>query len=90
MARAVLHLRGPLRRLAGGHAEHALTGATVLDLLAALERDYPALAGWIFDERKAMRRHLNVFVNGEPAGAETRIGEGDRVEVIPAISGGER
>ena len=67
-----------------------MAGATVLELLLALEGEHPPLAGWILDERKALRRHLNVFVNGEMAAAEAQIDDGDRVEVIPAISGGER
>jgi molybdopterin converting factor small subunit len=89
MPSAVLRLRGPLVPLAGGQAEHALEGATVQELLVSLERQYPPLAGWILDERKALRRHLNVFVNGELARAVAQIDDGDRLEVIPAISGGE-
>jgi sulfur-carrier protein len=87
---AVLRLRGPLRRLAGDRPEHAVPAATVLELLVAIEREHPAITGWILDERGRVRRHINVFVNGELGGEETVIGEGDRVEVIPAISGGER
>jgi molybdopterin converting factor small subunit len=84
----VLCVRGPLRKLAGGCAEHALEGATVLDLLRALERRHPDTSGWILDERGLIRRHINVFVNGERGGEATVVGAGDRVEVIPAITGG--
>jgi len=84
----VVRLREPLKRLAGDRAEHALEGATVGELLAALERAHPAAGGWILDERGIMRRHINVFVNGEPGGQDTRIGADDRVDVLPAISGG--
>ena len=42
---------GPLKKLAGGRSEHELGGATVVDLLVALEREHPAVAGWILDER---------------------------------------
>lgn len=85
---ALVCLHGPLRKLAGDQAEHAVGGLTLAALLAALEAEYPALSGWVLDERGAIRRHLNVYVNGERGGAHTPVGDGDRVEVLPAISGG--
>ena len=84
---AVVRLRGPLKTLAGG-ADHPLDGATVVDLLRALEDAHPALGGWILDERGLIRRHINVFVNGESGREDTPVGGDDRVDVLPAISGG--
>lgn len=85
---ALVRLRGPLKALAGG-AEHPVQGATtVAELLRTLEGAQPALQGWILDERGRIRRHINVFVNGEKGGEETAIGAEDRVDVLPAISGG--
>jgi sulfur-carrier protein len=85
---AVACLRGPLRKLAGGRAEHELDGATVVEVLRGLEARHPEVGGWILDERGAIRRHINVFVNGERAGEGTAVGSGDRIEVLPAITGG--
>jgi molybdopterin converting factor small subunit len=85
---AVVCVRGPLRKLAGGLAEHELEGVTVVELLRALEFAYPDLGGWILDERGRIRRHINVFVNGERGGEATAVRSSDRVEVLPAISGG--
>jgi sulfur-carrier protein len=85
---AVVCVRGPLRKLAGGQAEHELEGATVVELLRALERAHPGIDGWVRDERGLIRRHINVFVNGERAGEATAVRSGDRVEVLPAITGG--
>ncbi len=84
----VVCVRGPLRRLAGGQAEHELDGATVDDLLRALERRHPDMGGWVLDERGLIRRHINVFVNGERGTEATVVRSGDRVEVLPAITGG--
>jgi molybdopterin synthase sulfur carrier subunit len=81
-------LRGPLKGLAGDRSEHQISGDTVVDLLRALERAQPALAGWILDERGRVRRHINVFVNGERGGEDTAVGSDDRVDILPAISGG--
>ena len=85
---AVVCVHGPLRKLAGGTAEHALDGKTVCALLRALEHDHPALSGWVLDERGLIRRHINVYVNGELGGVDTAVQARDRVEVLPAISGG--
>ena len=81
---AVIRLRAPLRKLAGDRAEHPVDGATVGELLSALERANPALSGWILDERGLIRR----FVNGETGAGDTPVGPEDRVDVLPAISGG--
>lgn len=83
-------LRGPLRKLAGGASEHRVDGATVADLLRELERTQPGLGGWILDERGLVRRHINVFVNGEYGTEDTPVGADDRIDVLPAISGGSR
>ena len=60
----------------------------MVELLSELEREHPALSGWVLDERGLIRRHINVFVNGERGSEETDVADGDRVEVIPAITGG--
>jgi molybdopterin synthase sulfur carrier subunit len=84
---AVVRLRGPLKQLAGG-GEHAIEGKTVADLLTALEAANPPLKGWILDECGVLRRHINVFVNGEPGAQDTALEADDRVDVLPALSGG--
>ena len=86
----VVHLREPLRQMAGGSHELALDGETVGQVLQALEREHPAIAGWILDERGALRRHINVYVNGEQSRPETPVAPDDDLFVLPAISGGAR
>ncbi|MDQ6692148.1 MAG: MoaD/ThiS family protein [Candidatus Dormibacteraeota bacterium] len=85
---AVVCLRGPLRKLAGDDAEHELEGGAVIELLRALEVRHPDLTGWILDERGLIRRHINVFVNGERGDETTAVRPGDRIDVVPAITGG--
>jgi molybdopterin converting factor small subunit len=77
-----------LKRVAGGHSDHAIQAGTVGELLRELERSQPAVTGWILDERGAIRRHINVFVNGEYGREDTPVGPDDRIDVLPAISGG--
>jgi molybdopterin synthase sulfur carrier subunit len=85
---ALVRLRGPLKRLAGDRSVHAIDGGSVRELLAEIERSHPAAKGWILDESGALRRHINVFVNGELGGQDTRVEADDRIDVLPAISGG--
>ncbi len=85
---ARVRLRGPLRKLGGGRVEHAVDGATVAEALRALEGGEPALCGWILDEQAHVRRHLNIFVNGDRGREDTPLRPDDVVDVLPAISGG--
>jgi molybdopterin synthase sulfur carrier subunit len=86
---ALVRLRGPLKALAGG-PEHSVQGTSVAELLRTLEQAQPALQGWILDERGRIRRHINVFVNGEKGTEDTAVANDDRVDVLPAISGGSK
>jgi sulfur-carrier protein len=85
---AVVRLRAPLSELVGGRRELELDGATVAEVLQALEREHPEVKGWILDERGLIRDHINVFVNREYGREDTSVGAQDRLHVLPAISGG--
>ena len=85
---ATVRLRGQLEKLAGGCSEHEVAGSTVTELLQTLEDTHGALEGWILDERGVLRRHINVFVNGELAEPDSPVTDDDKIEILPAISGG--
>jgi molybdopterin converting factor small subunit len=84
---AIVRLRGQLEKLAGS-SELTIEGGTVTEVLKALEEEHSGLDGWILDERGVLRRHINVFVNGEPAEPDSAVEEKDKLEILPAISGG--
>jgi molybdopterin synthase sulfur carrier subunit len=84
---AQVMLRAPLSELCGGRA-HAVPGATVGEVLVALEQAHPPIAGWVLDERGRIREHVNVFVNGINGEEQTPVAPDDRVHVLPAITGG--
>jgi molybdopterin converting factor small subunit len=85
---ATVLLPSPLAARAGGVSSFALSGGTAGEVLRRLEREVPALAGWILDERGALREHVHVFVNEERAALDQAVGDGDEVYVLQAISGG--
>ena len=84
----VVRLRGPLKAYAGECAEHRVDGDSVGAALRALESAQPGVKGWILDERGHVRRHIALFVNGEYGSESTPVGPDDRIDVLPAISGG--
>lgn len=86
---------GVLRELAGGAHELTveLPEATPLaEVLDGAFSPWPILNSRIRDERGEIRRHVNVFVDGEDAkraqGVHTRVAPGSTVHVINAVSGG--
>jgi molybdopterin converting factor small subunit len=78
------------RTLTGGQNQVEVDGATVGDALAALDARWPGLLDRVCDPGPILRRHLNVFVDGERAGLATPLRPGSTLHVIPAVSGGSR
>ncbi|MGY1616964.1 ubiquitin-like small modifier protein 1 [Geodermatophilus sp. SYSU D00691] len=87
-------LPGSLADLAGGrkHLELAVDGGTLADLLDALAADHPMLARRIRDETGALRRFVNVYVDGDDVryagGLAATLPAGTQVHVLPSIAGG--
>ena len=69
-----------------------VAGATVSEALAQVFADRPALRGYVLDDQGAVRRHVAVYVNGQPIADRTRlsdpVGPQDEVAVFQALSGG--
>jgi molybdopterin synthase sulfur carrier subunit len=65
-----------------------LSAATVGDAIDALDSRWPGMRDRICDSTPRIRRHINIFVEGERATLETRLTPGAAVIVLTAISGG--
>lgn len=67
-------------------------GATVGDVLAAIEDEYPELAGQILDDDGDIRPQLSILKNGREVvhieGVDTALEDGDRLSVFPPVAGG--
>jgi sulfur-carrier protein len=61
---------------------------TVSEAIDALNARWPGLRDRLCEPGPALRRHINVYVDREPAELQTPLQPGSRVDVIAAISGG--
>jgi len=61
---------------------------TVEDVMNGLEARWPGMRDRLCDSTPAIRRHINVFVEGERARLDTRLETGADVFILTAISGG--
>ena len=81
-----------LRELAGGASELQLDGATVSDVLKALESAHPGFAERLHDDTGGLRRFVNVFVADEDIrfldGIDTPVQADQVVSIVPAVAGG--
>jgi sulfur-carrier protein len=62
--------------------------ATVDEAIDRLEERWPGLRDRLCEPGPELRRHINVFVEGERASLDTALEQGSRVDVVAAISGG--
>ena len=81
-----------LRTLTGGESEVAVDGATVGDVLNALDAAHPGFKDKLFDDEGNLRRFVNVFVADDDVrfldGLTTPVPDGETLSIIPAVAGG--
>jgi molybdopterin converting factor small subunit len=87
---AIVRLRAPLKDLAGGNREITIEGASVGEVLRELERLHPKITGWVLDEHGRVRRHVNIFVDGDRVREDAPVAHEATLHVLPSISGGSR
>lgn len=74
-------------------SETRVAGATTVgDALAAVFGADQALRGYVLDDQGALRRHVAVYVNGEPVcdriGLSDPVASDDEIYVFQALTGG--
>lgn len=79
----------PLRSYTGQAAHVSAEGATVAEVLADLDRQFPGIRFRVVDEQGRLRRHMKVFVNEEVVrDLATPLAPTDEVTLMQALSGG--
>jgi len=82
----------PLRSATDGTAEVSSDASDVAGVITELETRYPAIRGRLRDDSGALRRFVNLYVNGEDVrfknGLDTSLTAGDELSIVPAVAGG--
>jgi molybdopterin converting factor small subunit len=69
-----------------------VAGSNVRAVLDAVFAQNPRARGYVLDEHGAIRKHMNVYINGvavvDRAGLSDRVDDGDEVYIFQALSGG--
>ena len=79
----------PLRSYTGQRAEVEAAGASLRELLADLERQFPGIRFRMIDEQDRLRPHMRIFVNREETRRlETALAGGEEIHIFQALSGG--
>ncbi len=70
----------------------AVGGASVAEVLAAAFASNPRARGYVLDEHGALRKHMNVFVDGRQVGDRSGLSDPvapeSEIWVMQALSGG--
>jgi sulfur-carrier protein len=81
-----------LRTYTGGAAKVEAEGATLAEVLDALEKNHTGIRARILDDEGKLRRFVNLYVNEEDVrfadGLNTAVPDGGSVSIIPAVAGG--
>jgi molybdopterin synthase sulfur carrier subunit len=79
----------PLRSYTAQQTTVEAQGATVAELLADLDRQFPGIRFRMVDEQGQLRTHMKVFVNQDATRDLTTSVRGtDEVTIMQALSGG--
>jgi sulfur-carrier protein len=78
-----------LRSYTSGRSEVDAAGATVAEVLADLDRQFPGFRFRVIDEQDRVRRHIIIFVGGDRIDAiAAPVPGGAEVHIVGALSGG--
>ena len=66
----------------------ALDVRSVGEMFDALDARWPGMRDRLCDSTPAVRRHINVFIDGKRATLDTPIAPGADVFIVTAVSGG--
>jgi molybdopterin converting factor small subunit len=92
-----VHIPSALRKWSNGRdvVELQIASATVMTAAQVIEivaREFPGLRDRILNEQGELRRHVNIFINGENArflgGLSAPVGADSEMWIHPALSGG--
>jgi molybdopterin converting factor small subunit len=79
----------PLRSYTRNEKWVSCDGATLNDMLADLDAQFPGIRFRVVDEQGRLRKHMKIFVNQEVVRDLTSsVTDADEVTIMQALSGG--
>ena len=89
---ATIRIPTPLRKLTADRRTVRAEGATLVELVEDLERQFPGIKSRIVDGDGNVHAFVNIFVNDEDVrflqGLRTPVAAEAEVAIIPAMAGG--
>jgi molybdopterin converting factor small subunit len=92
-----VHIPSALRKWTGGRDVIELPlevgmQMSAAEVIEALAREHPGIRDRVLDEQGELRRHVNIFIDGENArfvgGLSAQVGADSEMWIHPALSGG--
>jgi molybdopterin synthase sulfur carrier subunit len=86
---ATVYIPSLLQRVAAGHRQVEVAGATVRELIDNLERLHPGMRDSLLEDNR-LRSNISVAIDGEvsPLGLLEKVGASSEVHFVAAIKGG--
>ena len=89
---AKIRIPSPLRKLTNDAEIVSSDAATLAAAIDGLEGEFPGIKERLVDEAGAIRRFVNIYVNGEDVrfldNINTALKPADEVSIVPAVAGG--
>lgn len=81
-----------MRPISGGNSTVEVEGATLREVLTALDAAHNGFKDRLFDDAGELHKFVNIFVSDDDVrylqGLDTPVKAGDTVSIIPAVAGG--
>jgi sulfur-carrier protein len=89
---AKIKFTSALNRFFPSLREIEIEGSTVKEILGNVEKAHPGILGYLVDEHGRLRKHLNIFVQGDLIKdrytLKDRVNKSDELLIFQALSGG--
>ena len=81
-----------LRRFFSGLKETPASAATLKEVLNEMEIRYPGIRSYIVDDQGSLRKHVNIFIDGQLINDRTSLSDSfsknSEIYIMQALSGG--
>jgi len=81
-----------LKRFFSGLKETTAQGTSLKEILNEMETNYPGIKSYIVDEQGSLRKHVNIFIDGQLISDRTSLSDpfskSSEIYIMQALSGG--